>query len=388
MPIITLEERDRRWKNVRLEMEKRGLDCLIIWGGFGRFRNLCANLTYMSNFNAEGYMTFPLKDEPTLFIFQGDYPTLWVKDNRTGHPRYSKAISQRIKELHLENGKFGMVGVSGYESELGFPYATYTILTQNFPGARFFNATDIIEEAQVVKSPAEIRCLEVGSEIGIKTIRAIINSAKPGAKEFEVRAAMMDTLFREGSEPSTMILFHAGKEVMHGAQGGLVAPPKQVTLKKGFIIHTEFDIRVEGYKAQFNQPFAMGKPNPEWQDIFKVAVESLSGALEVLKPGITIGELNEAFLPPIKKAGYVQKTPNFHGLGLSLGEPLGAFPGQPDYEPKNDRVIVPNMTLEFEPPVISRDFKRGTTIGCPILVTDNGYRLLAKGWKPEVIIIE
>ncbi len=33
--ILTLEERDRRWKNIREEMKKRGLDCLIVWGSQG-----------------------------------------------------------------------------------------------------------------------------------------------------------------------------------------------------------------------------------------------------------------------------------------------------------------------------------------------------------------
>lgn len=386
MSLLTLEERDRRWQTIRKEMEKRGLDCLLIWGGYGRQRNCDANLVYMSNVNAEGYLTFPLQDQPTLFTFQG-HPIPWIKDGRTGHPKYAKAISQRLRELRLERGKIGVVGISGYESELGFPYVTYNLLMQSFPDARFSDATDIIEEARVIKSPAEIKCLETGAEIGMKVIQAIIDTARPGVKESVVRAKMMDTMFLEGCEPFSMVLFHVGKELVHGAQGGFFTPPKPKVLEKGDIIHTEFDARYEGYKAQFNQPFSLGKPGPEWQDIFDVCIESLNTALNVLKPGITIGELNAAFLPPIKKAGYVQNTPNFHGLGLAIEEPFSAFVGQPDYEPDNDRVIQAGMVLELEPPVISRDFKRGTTIGCPTLVTENGYRLLAKGWEPGVKII-
>jgi Xaa-Pro aminopeptidase len=100
-----------------------------------------------------------------------------------------------------------------------------------------------------------------------------------------------------------------------------------------------------------------------------------------------VGELNDAFLPPVNKAGYKQRTPNFHGIGLAIEEPFSGFPGQPEYRAKRDRVIESNTVLGFEPPVISQDFKRGTTIGSPILVTDSGYRFLSRDWKPEVKII-
>ena len=66
---LRLDERDRRWKNVREAMEKRGLACLIIWGSYGRFRHFGANLRYLSNISAEGYRVFPLKDDPTLVQF-------------------------------------------------------------------------------------------------------------------------------------------------------------------------------------------------------------------------------------------------------------------------------------------------------------------------------
>jgi len=121
--------------------------------------------------------------------------------------------------------------------------------------------------------------------------------------------------------------------------------------------------------------------------IFNVVIESVNNALSALKPGMTVGELNEAFLPPIQKAGFIQRTPNFHGIGLAIEEPFSGFPGQPDYKAKSDRKLEPGMVLEFEPPVISQDFKKGTTLGSPVLVTDTGYRLLSKDWKPEVKII-
>jgi Xaa-Pro aminopeptidase len=131
----------------------------------------------------------------------------------------------------------------------------------------------------------------------------------------------------------------------------------------------------------------LGEPSKEWKDIFETAVEAFKNGLKVLRPGITVEELDKALATPVKEAGYLQRTPNFHGIGLAIEEPFSSIPAMPEYHPKSDRKLAPNMVLELEPSVVSKDFKRGVTIGSPVLVTDSGCRLLSKKWKPEVIII-
>lgn len=387
MSILSHQERDRRWKNVRESMGKQGLECLIVWGSSGRYRHLNANLRYLANFHGEGCIVFPLEGDPTLLSFIGGFPTPWIADNRTAHPKYSKILSERLKELHLEKAKIGIVEPSRYDFEAGFPHNIYVALAKNFPRAQFEDATDILVEARMIKSPAEIKCLEHGCEAGEKAMQAVVDTTRPGVKDYEVRAKFMDTLFREGCDISSMILYHAGKELIHGSLSGMFWAANPRPLEKGDIIHTEFDANFMGYLAQFNQPFSVGEPSKEWMDIFNVAIEAVNCGLKVLKPGITVGELNEAIASPVNKAGYRQRTPNFHGLGLAIEEPFSAFPAQPTYQPNLARKIEPGMVLEFEPPVISQDFKRGTTLGSPVLVTDTGNRLLSKTWKPEVKII-
>ena len=158
-------------------------------------------------------------------------------------------------------------------------------------------------------------------------------------------------------------------------------------MEKGDVIEIEVDASYLGYKAQFNQPFSLGEPDKEWQEVFNILTESFTNGFNTLKPGITVGELHEALSAPVKKAGYLHRSPTFHGLGLAIEEPFGVFVAQPDYQPNLARIIEPGMVLELEPPAIRPDFKKGATIGSPVLVTDTGCRLLSKNWKPEVKII-
>jgi Xaa-Pro dipeptidase len=385
---LTLEERDRRWQKVRGAMEERGLECLILWGSYGRFRHFGANLKYLSNMSAEGYLVFPLDDEPTLVLFFArPDPTAWVMDARTGHPHYSKVISDRLSELHLGKSRIGFVGLSGYDGEMGFPYAARESIVSAFGGAEFTDATDILTETRMTKSPEEIRCLELGCEIGEKVIRVVMDTAGPGVSDMEVRARLMDTLFREGGEPDGMVLYHSGKQILHGGQGGQNKPPDSRILEKGDIILTEFDAVCQGYLAQYNQPFSVGEPDDEWREIFILAGRAFEHGLRVLKPGISTGQLYEAILSPIKEAGYESTNPAFHGLGLGLEEPISLFPAQRGYKPDTSLKMQAGMVIEFEPHVVRPDFRKGASLGSPVLVTDTGCRLLSKNWEPDVKII-
>jgi Xaa-Pro aminopeptidase len=385
---LSLEERDRRWKMVRKTMEERGIDCLIVFGINGFNRNLAANLRYLSNVVVtEGYFVFPLQREPTLITFFGRLDTPWVTDARAGHPSYSKVISDRLRELGLEGATIGIVGLSGFFGELGFPHTTFTSLAGNFPKANLKDATDIVEEARRMKSAVEIRCFELGCEAGEKAIQAAVDTAKVGVRDREVQAEIMDTLFRNYCDPGSMLLYCSGKEVSHAGQGHDNPDLGPRPLEQGDVILTEFDARFLGYIAQFNQPFSVGEPNHEWRKILSVALEAFDNGLNTLRPGITVGELDQAVLSTIKGAGYVHRNPAFHGLGLSLEGPIGSFPVQSPYKPFTSLRFQAGMVLEIEPHVVTPDGKKGLTIGCPILVTETGCRILSKNWKPGFKIV-
>ena len=385
---LPLEERDRRWEQTRKGMAERGLDCLIVWGSFGFNRTLISNLRYLSNVCfTEGYLVFPVQGEPTLITFFGRHDTRWIDDCRAGHPLHSKAIAERISQLHLGKGNIGIVGTSGYFGEMGFSHATYTSLVNLLPEAHFTDATDLIESARRIKSDAEVRCFELGCEAGVKGIEAVVERAGVGTRDRDVQATLLDTLYRHGCEAGSMLLYSSGKTVTHAGQGQDLPLPGPRPLEKGDMILTEMDAKYQGYLAQFNQPYSLGEPDKEWRKKEAVAQESFHTGLKVLRPGIMVGELDEAMLSVITKAGYTWRNPMFHGLGLSLEGPMGRFPVQKPFQPFLTIKTQPGQVIELEPHVVSSDGKAGLTIGCPVLVTETGCRPLSSTWKPEIKVI-
>lgn len=212
--ILDEQERDRRWRKVREEMEKRRLDCLIVFGTSGHRMQLAGNMRYLCNTNStlEGYLVFPLQGEPTVVTFTEKNRVMWVKDFRGGHPTYSRGVCDRLRELRLDNARIGIVGLSGYYGELGFPHTAYAALIDNFPGASFEDATDLVENVRKIKTEAEIKCFEIGCKVGEKVMQAVIDTAKVGVTDNEIKAKMWDTLLLNGCDPGSMILFSRGKE--------------------------------------------------------------------------------------------------------------------------------------------------------------------------------
>lgn len=67
---LTIEERDRRWKIVREAMKRRELECLIVCGVTGRYRQLTANARYLCNVAVEGFVVSKAYLLPSVLEFK------------------------------------------------------------------------------------------------------------------------------------------------------------------------------------------------------------------------------------------------------------------------------------------------------------------------------
>ena len=95
LPRLSLAERDRRWAAARSEMDKRGLDCLVLWGWPAMWDFCTANARYLCPVggNSEhNVLVFPRNGDPTCFVLM---PTFlegwraaqdWVAHIRARHP--------------------------------------------------------------------------------------------------------------------------------------------------------------------------------------------------------------------------------------------------------------------------------------------------------------
>lgn len=417
-PLLTLQERDRRWSQVRGKMAEACLDVLIVAGDQGNWFGNMANVRYLTGVGDQSWAIFPLKGEPVLLTWwatpfqsgqnephpitaaiyakQGkDVRTRnpwalaqpWVKEVRQGWPSFGRAIVGALHDLGLQRATIGLVGTSSHIQADGlFPLRTYQQMERELPGARFVaDATWIVERARLCKSAEEIACIEKASEIADLGIECLMEYARPGVDEAALYAKLAETLIKHGSERSWMCFWTSGQRPKHVQ---LFTPTPRI-MQKGDYIVTEITPRYAGYVAHPHQPVVLGEPVPEVRKMYDLLRDTRDAALAKLKPGVTMREQEELLMGTIERAGYSYLHLPIHGMGLSLGEwPNANFWGQanPWQASPPEMVFEEGMVLAYEPMISTPDRRFGLPLGDTVIVTRDGARRTSRYCNDLIVV--
>lgn len=380
-PRFSEKEYERRYKLIRKVMAQQNLDCLILYGQVGISGSWQANIHYVSNYadtHYHGYLIFPMEEEPTLLITI--YPHVLnakiisvVKDVRWAGWDPAATIVKRVKELKIEKKRIGLVGPGSFLG-LGLPHDHYEKLTKGLPNASFEDVTDLMEDIRSIKSQEEIEALEKGAEFTDMAMEGLVKAAKPGAKDYELAAAIMCAYLWKGGSYSFQLV---GSTSMSNP----VMPypwkyPSSRTVQSGDIIMAEISACYNFYAGQLIRPIAIGKPTKEHQEIFEVALEAYKKIVEALRPGNTEKDVLKA-TAPIEEAGLKIHAPVVHGWAVGISKPFVGIPGSAEW-PVRRVEFKAGMTVMVEPNPVTPDGKRGMFLGSLHAITDSGARCLQK----------
>lgn len=336
VPHLSLEERDRRWLQIRRKMVMNGLDCLLIWGNDIFWDMGMVNFRYLTHVGSKhgGFSIFPLEGDPVVFsgpphVNTPFSPFLsaqeWVHDIRPfiGLPN----LVESMLEMENERSRIGVVGYGSVLAAHSVTYRDYVRILELMPNAVFTDATPLVEEMRLIKSAEEISMLEKAGQIARKAIDVMIETAKPGIKECELYAEMVRTQIASGAEAQVFLLLTSGpingdvggaKNLLHGIEQPI--SPTTRELKKGDTVICEFHTSYGGYLTGTEFTVCIGKAPQEYHKIHDVSVECLHAELEHMRPGVTLRELWEAARAPVEKAGLDFLELGFHGHGMASPE--------------------------------------------------------------------
>src|SRR6476660_4679565 len=171
LPKFTDAERERRWSRVRELMRRDQIDAIIGFPNQSHWDQFQADIRYLTHIGGhqtEVAVVFPETGEVTAFVRGANevewwsIAQNWVKDIRPSRRAWSAPVIERMKELHLDEARVGVSGLSGL---LRAPEGTVVAgmidrVRQAFPKARFENATELLQEARSIKSSEEIAWIE------------------------------------------------------------------------------------------------------------------------------------------------------------------------------------------------------------------------------------
>ena len=383
-PRLSLAERDRRWDGLRKRMILGGVDCLVLLGTDMYWDMGLANLRYVTGIGAKMGTKglFFLDDDPIVYnaVPHMSRPfhaqqTLqdWVDDIRI--LRGQTELAYELRDRGLDRSRIGIVGFSSALLPASiFVEVELQALRAALPEARLVDFGHALEEMRMTKSEEEIDLMRRGGQVARKVIDAMVTGARPGVREAELYADMVRTQIANGAEPNIFNLMTSGPvehpptELWHLLHGNdQPASPTMRPLAEGDNVISEFHTKYGGYLVHTEYTVHVGSRVPEGlQRIWDVAVECLDISRDMMRPGVTLGELLEAVRRPAARARLEWVELGFHAMGLASPEfPTVVYESGFGVDTANGSRIA-DLVLE-----------EGMTLG-------NNIDLFDPSWKPDV----
>jgi len=323
-PTLSLKERDRRWDLARGEMDRQGVNCLLI---VCRGYNTNGNARWLDNADhSDRYLLFPRRGEPVIFRgpahWQEWYPELFwpgIRYQGTAGGQASSAAADVIVDLGYSNGTIGIIGLTGAQmsTEGDIPYLTFQNLKRRLPGARFVDVSDMLLRFRMFKSTEEISMTQKAADLANLQIATVRAHARPGVSELDIFAEMTMASLKAGNE--------IGREhwsIMCSGKGYPTnRPPSPRKLRAGDMLCVSHYTRYGGYWAHPHTAMSLGPIDEEYRPMRATIRESIERVLALLKPGTPWSEIDRAIDEPIVRNGYYHEIPQIHGIGLDGHEP-------------------------------------------------------------------
>src|SRR5436305_8758879 len=298
------QEYRRRYAALRDKMREHKLDAMIVPGGPSHWSFGAGMLWLTGHWEwhaLAAYVLVPLDGEPTMIYSMGGTHAeairrqveVAVKDVRhSRNGRYADVMVERLRELRLERGRIGLMEIDPRHKDY-LPVNQYNVLRDNLPEAELVFTQGFQHELLSIHSAEELDCVRKAGVLCQKAMEAMVARAKPGVKEYELRAAAGAAILEGGGDIDFLII---GSTPM--AKPAMIfgnPRPSGRVLQEGDIVMMELAAGYRGYSAQIGSPICLGEPPTEVRRFFdEVVLPGFEKMVAVTRAGNRLDELVEA----------------------------------------------------------------------------------------------
>ena len=343
-------ELERRWRAVRAAMEEANLDFLIV-----------QNSTDFLGGYVKWFTDMPaLHNYPVTVIFprEGDMTTIWSGPMPPADPNppawslrgvgkristpiipalgYTSAFdAEKVVEELAPSGqcRIGLVG-PGFIST-----AFYKHVTEHLTQATFEDATDLVDDIKVIKSPEEMDLIRQVCRDQDAAFEYALTRIEPGRRDIRHHCMLNGSeqqLIMVGSAPrgqtGVMYYEHFGNRVIEEGD--------------------TFTLLIEsngpsGFYGHLARIVTLGEPPDALVEQVEIAVKVQKVSLDMMVPGADPKEIWDANNAALRDFGYPEETRIYaHGQGYDLVE-------RPSFDPFETMKVAANMNIAVHPSVVS-----------------------------------
>lgn len=362
---------DERQQRVLDRMREQGLDALLV--------NLPDNLFYLTGNDSIGYLWHqalllsPALDTPVFVTRTVEEPVVWQTSTIRRAVFYDIVTTDPIqievnllREIGLEKGRIGLE-----TQAFTFLPAQYQRLTAALPEAEFVDASELVAEERVYKSPQEVAYQRRAGQMADYAMVIAMEALRPGMTEAQLAGIISQALGEAGSELSAIPpLIQTGRRTTMGH-----ALPMNVPISVGDLVAIEFAGVCRRYHAPILRTAYVGRPPAKLQDDFACLQEAVIAATEASKAGTPTPEPEKATNAVLARRGLDKRR--MHRLGYSIGIAYAPTWLEPMVLAEPDtHILAPNMSFTIEPNLMNLEEGWGFKLGDTVLCTEEGGEAL------------
>ena len=371
--------RSYRLDRVKKELEKNNLEACILFDPVNvRYALDTVNMSIYNMHNLTRYCFIPVNGPVVLYEY-------FNCERLSSHLNLINEIRPAITWDYFSNGDQAGIQLEKWVNEVKDLANSHckskklaidvingpAVTALNKAGIKVVDAKLILEQARVIKSPDELKCMKASIEVAETGIAKMRNELKGGMTEDELWSILHKTNIEHGGEWIECRILSSGERTNPWMQES-----SNKVIQSGEMVSFDTDmVGPYGYCADISRAFVEGhKFNDDQKKLYKMAAEQISHNSRLIKSGISFREFTEkSWVLPEEYYGN-RYSCMVHGIGLCDEWPMIRYPTDGG---QREGYFEKNMTITVETYIGKVGGKEGVKLEQQYLVGENVLELMS-----------
>lgn len=343
-----------RLRRLRAELKKRSFDSILVSNG--------TNVTYLSGFEGSDSVLIVTRDSQ-FFLTDSRY-TEEAKDSVTGFAVVE--ISSSTYDTICAIARNNRLKRMGFEA-MNLPYAVARNLEDRIGRTRLIPSSGVVEKLRAIKDAEEIARIKRSIRITREVMKDLAGHIRPGVSEKFLCDKIECEFIKRGARPSFQSIAACGKNCSKPH-----ANPTCDRIARDDVLMIDLGCKLNLYNSDMTRMVLLGRVRDEIKKIYAIVSAAQKRAIDKIRPGRRISEIDNAGRNYISEKGYGKFFGHSlgHGIGLDVHE-------EPSISGRNNDILKPGMVFTVEPAIYLPKFG-GVRIEDMVLVTDKGCDILTR----------
>jgi len=371
--------RSYRLDRVKKELEKNNLEACILFDPVNvRYALDTTNMSVYNMHNLTRYSFVPVNGPVILYEY-------FNCEGLSSHLNLIDEIRPAITWDYFSNGDQAGAQLDKWINEIKDLTNSYckskklaidvlngpAVTALNKVGIEVVDAKLILEQARVIKSSEELKCMKASIEVAEIGINKMREELKAGMTEDELWSILHKTNIENGGEWIECRILSSGSRTNPWMQES-----SNKVIQNGEIVSFDTDmVGPYGYCADISRAFVEGnKFNEDQKKLYLMAAEHINHNSRLIKPGVSFTEFTEkSWKLPDEYYGN-RYSCMVHGIGLCDEWPMIRYPTDGG---QREGSFEKNMTVTVESYIGKVGGKEGVKLEQQYLVGKNGLELMS-----------